>query len=44
MGQEGPDTRAGLALGDIEGTLVGPREGGTVVVDVIEVHQHLWSR
>lgn len=41
MGQEGPDTGAGLPFGDVEGTLVGPWEGGTVVVDVIEVHQHL---
>lgn len=43
VGQESPDTRAGLALGDIEGTLVGPGKGGTVVVDVVEVHQHLRS-
>lgn len=43
VGQEGPDARAGLPFGDVEGTLIGPREGGTVVVDVIEVHQHLRS-
>lgn len=43
MGQEGPDARAGLPFRDVEGTLVGSREGGTVVIDVVEVHQHLWS-
>ena len=43
VGQEGPDAWAGLPFRDVEGTLVGPREGGTVVVDVVEVHQHLRS-
>lgn len=43
VGQEGPDAWAGLSFRDVKGTLVGPREGGTVVVDVVEVHQHLWS-
>lgn len=43
VGQEGPDAWAGLPLRDIEGTLIGTREGGTVVVDVVQVHQHLQS-
>lgn len=44
MGQEGPHAWARLPFGDVKGTFIGPREGGTVVVDVVEVHQHLWMR
>lgn len=43
MGQEGPDAGAGLSLCHVEGAFVGPREGGTVVIDVVEIHQHLWE-
>lgn len=44
VGQEGPDAGAWLPFRDIKRTLIGPWESGTVVVDVIEVHQHLCSK